>query len=765
MQHNFCTVFSKASLYRGLLLHKSLQTYDSDFRLFIVCLEEETHELVQSMNLRNVILIPLIKIEEVDYELVSIKNTRDNKEYSWTLKAPLMLYLFKHIYELNNIVYIDGDIEFYANPDPIYEELKDNSIMLTRERFYIQNNSSWYKQYGNFNGGIIAVNKDDNALNALRWLRKKCIDWCYNKLENGLYGDQIYLVNMVNEFDNIHIARNMGLNVTAWYSHASVVEKSDETFYINDVPIVFYHYSGLIYYNKNEYDLCVYIGLPEDLIELIYIPYLNRLQESIRSVEHYDSSFYTNSVVDINESFVKNYFSIEDSDVLLDKYKLKLVFKYPDTKINEVKVESNDYISKVIALKKDDVIEVRRLYDGQEAKNHEDNYHENKKDKKKKDKKKAKEAEKKIKEEQKKNKKNKDKSSENKGQVKNSDIHTIIVTNSLSNIEEKPFQKTSQTMAISTNAEECRNSPSINLCTLFSTDYLISGLAMYNSIKENSSNYHIWICCLDDTTYEVLTQLNLVNTTLFHLNEIEDKELQAVKENREMNEYCWTLKSSLVLYLLLNFNLPSVIYLDSDLYFFGNPNVIVDEFNDYSVFICKQRDSIAVENVFGKFQAGLLGFKNDVNSIACLKWWKERCIEWCSSEQGLPDKWGDQKYLDHWPYLFRRVKISENWGINAALWSAKNNTTYKDMKVLIKDNELVAFHFCCFVYFNEQEFDLWKWPNWHVDDTLIACIYKPYIEALKQAMRQLGDTGLNVSDLFNPSLDKANAVNYFRYIS
>jgi hypothetical protein len=309
--HNYCTMFSKDSLYKGLLLYDSLVRYDESFQLFIICMEEEVKHLLDIMQLRNATTINIKDIEEVDSGFSAIKGTRNEKEYAWSAKAPIILYLFGHFDYLNHMIYLDADIEFYSSPEPIYKELENYSTMLTRERFYIQDNEDWYRQYGLYNGGFMAFKRDENAMECLLYLREKCINWCYNRAENGLYGDQKYTADWTERFKRVGVVRNMGINATAWYAHASVIEQKDNRLYINDTPIVFYHYNGLNYYNKNEFDLCVFISLPKHLVDLIYVPYLRRLQETIKKVGKLDMYFYSKTLVSSENQYKKNYFRLE----------------------------------------------------------------------------------------------------------------------------------------------------------------------------------------------------------------------------------------------------------------------------------------------------------------------------------------------------------------------------------------------------------------------------------------------------------------------
>ena len=69
-----------------------------------------------------------------------------------------------------------------------------------------------------------------------------------------------------------------------------------------------------------------------------------------------------------------------------------------------------------------------------------------------------------------------------------------------------------------------------NYCTLFDSNYLTRGLAMYESLKKNSNKFHLYIFSFDDRSYSVLKELNLESATIIKLEEFEDDELLEVKK-------------------------------------------------------------------------------------------------------------------------------------------------------------------------------------------------------------------------------------------
>ena len=171
---------------------------------------------------------------------------------------------------------------------------------------------------------------------------------------------------------------------------------------------------------------------------------------------------------------------------------------------------------------------------------------------------------------------------------------------------------------------------------------------MYSSLCEIcGGNFHLYIFAFDDISLSVLRQLNLKNVTVISLQEFEDEELLKIKPTRSKGEYCWTCSSSTILYCLEHFNLSHCTYVDADLYFYSNPQVLVDEMGDKSVLITLHNYAPEYDRTktSGKYCVQFVTFRNDAEGLKVLKWWRSVCLDWCYArmEDG---KFGDQKYLD-----------------------------------------------------------------------------------------------------------------------
>ena len=138
------------------------------------------------MNLKNVTLISLESIE--DEQLLSVKESRKTAEYSWTLKAPLVLYILKNYDFVNSIIYIDGDLYFYSDPKPILNQWGDGSIYICEQQLFEKKINT-----GIYQAGLIGFKRDSNAFQCLEWWRTKCLEWCFHWHDGDKWTDQKYL--------------------------------------------------------------------------------------------------------------------------------------------------------------------------------------------------------------------------------------------------------------------------------------------------------------------------------------------------------------------------------------------------------------------------------------------------------------------------------------------------------------------------------------------------------------------------------------------
>jgi len=239
----FCTYFDKNFLIRGLALYESLIQNCPDFKLFVLCFDDETFSLLQKMNLENLELISLSDFE--DPELLRVKNTRTNVEYFWTCTPSLSLYVLKKNPQINMVAYLDADMYFYTSPEAIYTEFGQNSIMIIPHN-YSPDQKSKEKTSGIYNVGMLIFRNDKNGLDCLNWWRDRCIEWCFDRYEDGKFGDQVYLNDWPNRFEGVYVLKNLGVNVASWNIKN----------FLNDAynwPLLFYHFHGLkIYLSKNK---------------------------------------------------------------------------------------------------------------------------------------------------------------------------------------------------------------------------------------------------------------------------------------------------------------------------------------------------------------------------------------------------------------------------------------------------------------------------------------------------------------------------------
>ena len=213
----------------------------------------------------------------------------------------------------------------------------------------------------------------------------------------------------------------------------------------------------------------------------------------------------------------------------------------------------------------------------------------------------------------------------------------------------------------------------MNFCTLFDSYYLHKGIALYLSLEKVTSDFHLFVMAFDRNSYEKLKSIGFERMTVELLDDFETPELKAVKPSRNKAEYCWTAGPSVILHFLIKYGLDKITYLDSDLFFLADPQIIEDEAGVSSVVITEQGISEESAERYGRYCVQYLTFKNDEDGLGALRWWRDSCIDWCFQIME-PTRYADQKYLDEFPNRWNNVYVLKNTGAGIAPW---NMTKYQ----------------------------------------------------------------------------------------
>lgn len=270
-------------------------------------------------------------------------------------------------------------------------------------------------------------------------------------------------------------------------------------------------------------------------------------------------------------------------------------------------------------------------------------------------------------------------------------------------------------------------------CTLFDRNYITRGLALHSSLERHCANFRLLILCLDQATLDALALLSLGNAELVSLDALEnhDPELRRVRSERTTVEYYFTCKPSLMQFAIEKYPKANrICYLDSDLYYFVNPEILEKDYSESAVALTPHRLPSHLGHFMhhGLFNAGWVNAKVDTEGKRFIAWWRARCIEWCYVKIE-PDRFGDQKYLDQVPGLFPNTAVLSHPGANAAPWNLANlNVSLSSAAVNVNEKPLVFFHFHGLkrLLFNYYDSGLYQYEV-EFSPPVRKLIYSPYL--------------------------------------
>ena len=288
-KHYFCTLFDSGYLLKGIAMLRSLKQYCPHAEVYVLCMDPQCKLILEHLDFNFIHCISLADIE--DESLLEAKKDRGVAEYCWTLSPCLPWFVLQKYPEINMITYLDADLLFYSDIEPLFQEIKNSSIAIIEHRFTERLKDR--EVNGRFCVEWVSFRRDEQGVACLSRWREQCIEWCYYRLEDGKMGDQKYLDEWPDRYSACHILQHPGAGIAPW-NYAQYAFKTDDTgqILVNGSPLIFYHFHQFQLLENGKFDrLSSFYTSECPEPNLIYEKYEKQLKEILIDVRKIAPNF------------------------------------------------------------------------------------------------------------------------------------------------------------------------------------------------------------------------------------------------------------------------------------------------------------------------------------------------------------------------------------------------------------------------------------------------------------------------------------------
>lgn len=260
-----------------LALNNSIKKY-KNIKFYLLALDKKIYNFIKKKNKEIICYQP--KIVKTNFNINFAQNMSIGKlnfaKYLLTKK------------KLSNVHLIDSDIYFFSDPHGLKKIVK-NYDMAFCYHDTISNNYNTNNKYGIFNAGYLYFKKSFNTKNILQRyvsLCKKKVNYNVpNDNTKNIFADQTYLEYLTKEFKNIKKIKEKSVNRGPWNIERYKIKIIKEELFLDNVKLIFYHFSGVkkIFNNFYSLGLRMYVNNKSDIKKKIYSKYIEELRKISKS--------------------------------------------------------------------------------------------------------------------------------------------------------------------------------------------------------------------------------------------------------------------------------------------------------------------------------------------------------------------------------------------------------------------------------------------------------------------------------------------------
>jgi hypothetical protein len=291
-----------------------------------------------------------------------------------------------------------------------------------------------------------------------------------------------------------------------------------------------------------------------------------------------------------------------------------------------------------------------------------------------------------------------------------------------------------------------------SFCTIFDKNYLYQAVVLYKSLEKHAKNFNFYALCMDELSFKVISNIKLPYCIPIISNDILDDEIRKIKENTTHGQFCWVSQPLLCEYILDQYNVEMVTYLEADSMFFADPEILFEELGELSISLVPHSFTPKFDqtNTSGIYCVQFNAFKNNKSARDVLEYWKNQCFEYNKNELY---KYPGQMCLDNWENSFDSVKVINHGGAGVAGW----NVSHRQVKIVgkklyINNDQIVFYHYHQYKIYKNGCHDLGLYP---LNKTVVELVYKPYSQEIENVKKIIYE--------IDPLFDKQ--INYKEFLS
>lgn len=294
--HYYCTSFDINCLTKGLAMLDSLLNHDKNYKIYVVCLDKKTLQIMEALSLPNVRLVPLQFIEHKNPELRVSKKKHGVYEYNLLLRPIILKHLLQAVPAGSILMYLDADMYFFSGVDSVFQELDGASVFVHSRS--LPSGKEFLCADGKHSAEIIAFRNDVEAHHALELWKLRCLEHTDQKdiqSADGAsrFGNQKNLDFFQGILQAVHISKNPGFCVAPWNVGGFILSTSPD-----GIPLV--DGSRVISYHFHSFSMiaegCASPALPDyplsaEALRLFVAPYFEAIERALDCVRSVAPSF------------------------------------------------------------------------------------------------------------------------------------------------------------------------------------------------------------------------------------------------------------------------------------------------------------------------------------------------------------------------------------------------------------------------------------------------------------------------------------------